>query len=617
MNNSQQILSDAVVFEKYAKYINSRGRREVFQEICSRYEEMMMEKYPELSGEIVRAMNFVRNKKVLPSMRGFQFAGPAIKKNNARIYNCAYLPIDSTTSFSEVMFLLLGGTGVGFSVQNHHVSKLPPIRKAFYKQKYLIQDSIEGWADAVKVLVEAYFGLRDTMPVFDYSDIREKGQRLVTAGGKAPGPEPLKRCIKHIKEILDNKIDGQQLKPIEVHDIVCHIANSVLAGGIRRSALISLFSADDNDMITAKSGAWWDDNPQRGRANNSAVFLRHKATKDFFMSFWQKIKDSNAGEPGIYFSNDKDLGTNPCAEISLRPFQFCNLVEVNASMIKTQEDLNSAVKAATFLGTLQAGFTNFHYLRRQWVETTEKDALVGVGITGIASGTLKHLDLRLASGVAIAENERVADVIGINPAARLLTVKPSGTTSTVLGTSSGIHAWHSRFYIRRMQMDKSSELYKYLHSQVPELVPDYEAIPNSAVLEIPQKAPDTGICRDDETAIEFLERVKRYNLEWVREGHRDGANTNNVSATVSIKEDEWDVVADWMWDNRNYYNGLSVLPYDNGSYVQAPFEVITEEEYERRMSLAKSLNFANILEEQDNTDLSGEVACSGGKCEVL
>lgn len=617
MNNSQQILSDAVVFEKYAKYINSRGRREVFQEICSRYEEMMMEKYPELSGEIVRAMNFVRNKKVLPSMRGFQFAGPAIKKNNSRIYNCAYLPIDSTTSFSEVMFLLLGGTGVGFSVQNHHVNKLPPIRKAFYSQKYLIQDSIEGWADAVKVLVEAYFGLRDTMPRFDYSDIREKGQRLVTAGGKAPGPEPLKRCIKNIKQILDNKIDGQQLKPIEVHDIVCHIANSVLAGGIRRSALISLFSADDGDMIAAKSGAWWEDNPQRGRANNSAVFLRHKATREFFLDFWKKVKESNAGEPGIYFSNDKDLGTNPCAEISLRPFQFCNLVEVNASMVKTQEDLNSAVKAATFLGTLQAGFTDFHYLRRQWVETTEKDALVGVGITGIASGTLKHLDLRFAAQVAIAENERVASEIGINPAARLLTVKPSGTTSTVLGTSSGIHAWHSKYYIRRMQMDKSSELYKYLHSQVPELVPDYKAIPNSAVLEIPQKAPDTGICRDDETAIEFLERVKRFNLEWVREGHRDGANTNNVSATVSIKDDEWDLVADWMWENRNYYNGLSVLPYDNGSYVQAPFEVITEEEYERRMSLAKSVNFANILEEQDNTDLSGEVACSGGKCEVL
>ena len=311
MNRSQQLLSEIVVFNKYAKYVPSLKRRETWNEIVDRYIEMMYKKYPKLEKQITDLSPSLYKKDVLMSMRAAQFAGPAIEKNESRIYNCAYLPIDHPYCFAEVMFLLLGGTGVGYSVQQHHIDKLPEIKKPKYERKYLIGDSIEGWADSIKALMKAYLGQSTYKPKFDFSDIRAKGQRLVTAGGKAPGPQPLKECLFQIEAILENKKDGEKLTSLEVHDIICHIADAVLTGGIRRAALICLFSAQDDAMRTCKSGNWWELNPQRGRANNSAVLLRHKVTKSFFDNLWQQIKDSNAGEPGIYFSNDKDWGTNP------------------------------------------------------------------------------------------------------------------------------------------------------------------------------------------------------------------------------------------------------------------------------------------------------------------
>ena len=311
MNRSQKLLSDIVIFNKYAKYLPNLKRRETWEEIVDRYIEMMIKKYPQLEKEIRDKGRFLYEKKVLMSMRAAQFSGPAIQKNESRVYNCAYLPIDHTYCFAEVMFLLLGGTGVGYSVQQHHIDKLPEIKKPKYERKYLIGDSIEGWADSIKALMKAYLGQSTYKPKFDFSDIRAKGQRLVTAGGKAPGPQPLKECLFQIEAILENKKDGEKLTSLEVHDIICHIADAVLTGGIRRAALICLFSAQDDAMRTCKSGSWWELNPQRGRANNSAVLLRHKVTKSFFDNLWQQIKDSNAGEPGIYFSNDKDWGTNP------------------------------------------------------------------------------------------------------------------------------------------------------------------------------------------------------------------------------------------------------------------------------------------------------------------
>jgi len=352
------------------------------------------------------------------------------------------LSIPKTHNYVLANGCVVHNTGIGFSVQRHHVDALPEIRKPNPKRtrRFLIGDSIEGWSDAIKILMKSYFGISTSTPIFDYSDIRQKGALLVTSGGKAACPKPLKDCIHKIQGILDSKVDGTKLTTLEVHDIVCHIADAVLAGGIRRAALISLFSFDDQNMLTCKFGNWWETNPQRGRANNSVVLLRHKIHKEDFMSLWEKIEASNSGEPGIFFSNDKDWGVNPCGEIGLRPNQFCNLVEVNVSDVETQEELNLRVKGASFIGTLQASYTEFHYLRDVWQKNTEKEALIGVGMTGIASGRVLKLDLKEASRIVKEENVRVADMIGINHAARTTTLKPSGcmVPETKIITNKGV-----------------------------------------------------------------------------------------------------------------------------------------------------------------------------------
>jgi ribonucleoside-triphosphate reductase len=619
MELSNKILSDITVYMKYAKYIPELNRRETWYELVTRNKNMHVKKYPDLKDQIEEKYKLVYEKKVLPSMRSLQFGGKPIEISPNRVYNCAYLPIDHIESFNEVMFLLLGGTGVGYSVQDHHIKKLPMISKPYEKRtrRFLIGDSIEGWADAIKVLMKSYLGdKRSSRIEFDYSDIRPKGAMLVTSGGKAPGPQPLKECIVKITGVLDSKQETDMLSTIEVHDIVCHIADAVLAGGIRRAALISLFSADDDEMISAKSGNWWETNPQRGRANNSAVLMRHKITKEFFMDLWKRVELSGAGEPGIYFNNDKDWGTNPCCEIALRPYQFCNLCEVNASDVESQEDLNNRVKAAAFIGTLQAGYTDFHYLRDVWKETTEKDALIGVSMTGIGSGMVLGYDMNKAAQVVKRENTRVAKLIGINQAARCTTVKPAGTTSLALGTSSGIHAWHNDYYVRRIRVGKNESIYKYLVENHPMLVEDEFFRPHdTAVISIPQKAPEGSILRT-ESPFQLLERIKKVANEWVMPGHRKGSNTHNVSATVSLKAEEWEDAGKWMWNNRDCYNGLSVLPYDGGTYTQAPFEDIDEGTYINKLQHLTDINLENVTETEDNTDLSGELACAGGACEI-
>ena len=619
MELSNEILSDITVHMKYAKYIPELNRRESWDDLVTRNKNMHIKKYPALKENIEEVYRLVYDKKILPSMRSLQFGGKPIEISPNRVYNCAYLPIDHIDSFSEVMFLLLGGTGVGYSVQKHHVQNLEPVNKPYAKRtrRFLVGDSIEGWADAIKVLMKSYMGdKRQSTIDFDFSDIRPKGAQLVTSGGKAPGPQPLKECILKITGILNSKESGETLSTIEVHDIVCHVADAVLAGGIRRAALISLFSADDDEMISCKSGNWWETNPQRGRANNSACLMRHKITKEFFMDLWKRVELSNAGEPGIYFNNDKDWGTNPCCEIALRPYQFCNLCEVNASDIESQEDLNMRVKAAAFIGTLQAGYTNFHYLRNVWRETTEKDALIGVSMTGIGSGVVLGYDMTKAADVVKRENSRVAKLIGINPAARCTTVKPAGTTSLALGTSSGIHAWHSDYYVRRIRVGKNESIYNYLATNHPELIEDEYFRPHdTAVISIPQKAPEGAIMRD-ESPFELLERIKKVATEWVKPGHRKGSNTHNVSATVSLKPEQWNFAGEWMWNNREHYNGLSVLPYDGGTYTQAPFEDISKSTYEYMMKSLTEIDLTNVTETEDNTDLSGELACAGGACEI-
>lgn len=616
MELDKSLLSDLTVFMKYSKYLPDKQRRETWRELCERNMNMHIKKFPSLKEEIEEVYErSVITKKVLPAMRSLQFAGTPMEVNNARMFNCSYQPIDDIRAFSEGMFLLLSGCGYGYSIQKHHIEKLPEIKKPVKSKRYLIADSIHGWADAVKVLLISYTTGKPK-PEFDYRDIRPKGARLVTSGGKAPGPEPLKRCLFELEQILDSKKDGDKLSTLDCHSIMCHIADSVLAGGIRRSAMISLFSFDDEDMLSCKSGNWWELNPHFARANNSVVVVTSRLKEDEFFSIWEKIKASGAGEPGIYFTNDPEYGTNPCVETSLRPHTFCNLVEINGDNIESQEDLNQRSKDASFINTLQASYTDFYYLREVWKKNTEKDALIGVGITGIGSGSLDNLNKVEAAEIVMKENERVAKLIGINKAARCTVVKPAGTTSLVLGTSSGIHAYHDKFYIRRIRVGKNESIYMYLYLNHPELVEDELFRPHdTAVISIPQKAPKTAHLRT-ESALSLLERTKEYNLEWVRSGHRKGANYHNVSATISVNENEWDEVGNWMWKHKNTYHGLSILPFSDHSYKQAPFESCSELEYNTLFANLHNIDLTKVVEIEDNVQFGDNVACGGDGCEV-
>lgn len=664
MELSAKILSDIVVYSKYAKYLPEVSRRETYSEIVDRNKEMHLKKFPMLKEEIEQAYSYVYDKKVFPSMRSMQFAGKAIQVNPARIYNCSYCPIDHPDAFSEAMFLLLSGVGFGYSVQKHHVKKLPEIKKTNKTRRYLIGDSIEGWSDAIKVMMNSYF-YGKSIPIYDFSDIRPKGAMLITSGGKAPGPEPLRQCLINIKNILDRKEFGSKLTSLEVHDILCYIADAVLAGGIRRSAMISLFDFDDEEMLSCKSNLQLppvDNNtiidsnnntcqfyvdylgdrksitltledfneyskthtlpfyyvaPHRGRANNSAAILRHKIEKSEFFNFWKLIESNKSGEPGIFFTNDKDLGTNPCAEVSLKPGCFCNLTSINISDVVTQEELNARVKSASFIGTLQASYTGFHYLRDFWKEQTEKDALIGVSMTGVANKHIYELDFSKAAEVVKLENARLAKLIGINKAARTTTLKPEGTLSLVAGSSSGIHAWHNDYYIRRMRVGKNEALYQYLEQNIPELVEDDFINSNrDACIVIPIKSPDGSITRH-ESPLDLLNRVKYIFDNWIKTGHRKGSNYNNVSTTVSIRDSEWGSVGNWMWQNRDKFTAISVLPFDNGTYKQAPFEDLTKTQYEKMLKHLTEVDLSNIIETENGTSLNETIACGGNACELV
>ena len=618
MESNHKILSDIIVWTKYAKYLDSEQRRETWDELVTRNMEMHIRKFPQLEKLIRTNYELVYEKKVLPSMRSLQFGGKPVEVNNARLFNCSYLHIDDYRAFNETMFLLLSGTGVGYSVSRNHISKLPAISKPTKTRRYLVPDNIEGWADAIKVLMKSYFGLSNWKPNFDYRAIRAKGERLITSGGVAPGPEPLKICIAHVEAILERKKDGEKLTSLECHDILCHIATAVLSGGIRRSAMIALFDEDDEDMLTCKSGRWYDLNPQRARANNSVKLKRGSVSKDAFLKLWKKVEQSNAGEPGFFFTNDLELGTNPCAEISLNSFQFCNLVEINTSNITDQFDFEARAETAAFIGTLQASYTDFHYLRPEWKEVTEREALLGVGMTGIASGKIFELDMTEAAEAACRVNSFTAAAIGINPAARITTVKPSGTSSLVLGTSSGVHAWHDEFYVRRMRIGKNEAIYTYLSVYHPELLEDDVYFPQTqTIVSVPVAAPKGAITRGTESAIEFLERVKLIHEKWIRPGHIYGDNTHNVSATVTIKKNEWAMVGEWLWENQNNYNGLSFLPEDLGSYPQTPFESIDEATYLELSKSVPTIDLTKVIELSDNTSFIDQAACAGGACEIL
>lgn len=1080
---SDKILSDIIVFSKYSRWIPELKRRETWDEVVERNKAMHLKKFPFLKDELDWVYEYVKQKKVLPSMRSLQFAGEAIEKMNQRMFNCSYTLIDSIESFSEIMNLLMAGCGVGYSVQKRHINLLPDLNPNNDAEYYLIEDSIDGWSKAVYRLVAYYYGL-NPKPLFDYSAIRPKGTRLKTSGGKAPGPDQLRNSLNEIDKLMQRSVDlkRQKLSSLEVHDIICHIADAVVSGGIRRSACIVLFDKNDQEMMDCKSSSigiksysiikniekcsetittelipinkgfigkvvdkirsifsksfkevntktltewedttkeyrylsittkddknywlsiksvkkggkitdtvegnckslftkynfdlldigegksntieWYKLEPQRARANNSVILLRGSVTEQEFKELLYKTRDSKAGEPGIYWTNDLELGTNPCltedsilitkngvrklrdvnlgdriwtsegwstvtakwktgvkpaytvsslygnlpctlnhyivekgikkqvrdsdsidsftftspelydnfepfeikdyedkiiagvsasepevcaflsgfsianaklsevydhryvavpkskvnnacnfnleyisedcnilylkkedkyimdnkkilsleelinfenngtlpedkvyklgfkrlrywlagylcnsldftsegaqvyfthqktmleiqvllsslniraksfkngqlyglkitdslpylyhlykdftfcfldqlknheklqnletsklqsfktsatidssiteqiplgnvevwditvdnkshtfwcgglnisncVEIGLNPDQFCNLSIINTSNIHSQEDLNERVQAATFLGTLQASYTdNFEGLNPNWKETTDREALLGISLSGMASGVIDQYNATEAVELAKLKNLEIAKRIGINPAARITCIKPDGNSALVLGVGSGIHALHAPFYLRRVRLNKEESVYKYLVSEIPELVEDCQFAPETTgILTIPIKSPEGSIFRD-EGAINFLERVKKYYKEWILPGHISGANTHNISCTVNVQDEEWNEVIEWMWKDRDYYAGISLLPYDGHTYVQAPLEECTEEVYNSLVKYCKKIDLSQIIEEADVTDHLGEVACAGGSCEI-
>ena len=932
---SDKLASDIAVFRTYSKYLPHLGRRESFEETVNRWMTMHLDRFPKLSFDIVKAAQRVHDKKVMPSMRSLQFAGEAILKNEARSYNCSYAPIIDSKVFSEALFLLLSGVGFGFSVQKHHVKQLPKVQRPRETGIYLVHDSIQGWAEALNALMEAYF-YGKIRPQFDLTQVRPKGSYLVTTGNKAPGPEPLRKMLEEVEARLALAI-GRQLRTIEVYDIVCLISDSVLAGGIRRSALICLFDKDDSEMMNSKTGEWWVKNPQRARSNNSVLLHRNRTSKEEFDSIFKTCQNSGAGEPGFVWTNDDDMnmGTNPCVtgdtkiltkdgnvridevvntevevwngfewsrvtpkitgynqplvtvsfsdgrsltcteyhnfhielgysgktdivkakdlvpgmklmkhdfpiitdgpelddaytnglvsaegmelsrtlyiykpkemciermsnkrsvnweennnryriildktpvsknfvpiqynlksklewlsglfdgdatelrdgglqlvsvnrnflsdlqellmtlgvqskitkasdacqrltpnhrgyslydckelnriligstqmqslkqlglkcerlsfdkssqidtsqfvtisditesgtadivycftepkrhtgifngvltgqcgEIALEPFEFCNLSTINQSNIKDKRDFMNRVHSATLIGTLQASYTDFHYLRPIWKETTEMGALLGVSFTGIADGNGVVTQEWLEQGAKFAKeiNSKYANKIGISPAARITTVKPEGTASVVLGTSSGIHARHSKYYIRRIRMNKNDSLATYLKYAIPELVEDDVMNSTGVVVSLPQKSPDNAILREHETALSLFTRTILYNKHWISNGHDWGKNKHNVSVTISVKDHEWDELREAMWTHKGEYNGISLLPYDGGTYVQAPFEECSEQRYEEMFQYVKDIDLRNVKEDSDNTNRVENLACAGGQCEI-
>jgi ribonucleoside-triphosphate reductase (thioredoxin) len=616
MNGSNKLLSDIVAFRTYAKFLPHLGRRESLAETINRNMTMHLDRFPKLSKDIIKSYQRVHDLEVMPSMRAMQFSGEAIIKNHARQYNCSAAPIDDIRAFGEALYLLLSGVGFGFSVQKSHVNQLPAIKMPREEGYFVIHDSIQGWAQALDVLMESYF-LGRIRPQFDFGNIRPKGSYLVTTGAKAPGPEPLRKMLEMVEAKLKAAM-GRKLRPIEAHDIVCIISDAVLAGGIRRAALISLFDRDDEEMLKSKHGEWWNTAPWRARSNNSVVLPRDVITKEEFDYIFKMCKDSNSGEPGFFFTNDTNGLTNPCCEIALNPNQFCNLTTINQTGIRNEKDFLNRVYAATLVGTLQASYSSFDYLRPIWQNTTEREALLGVSFTGIAdnAGIVTPELLQKGAALALEVNEKYARKLGINLAARIATVKPEGSASCVVGSSSGIHARHADHYIRRVRMNKDDALAVYLKAAIPDLVEDDMFSSTGVVVSIPQESPKGAITRHQETALSLLDRVLMYRKNWIEPTHRSGLNKHNVSVTISVQEHEWDTLREEMWKHRDSYSGISLLPFDNGSYSQAPFEDCTKEKYEQMSKLVKEIDLRLVKEEVDNTSRIETLACQGGNCEI-
>lgn len=597
-----------IVFSRTYSALKPDGTKESRQEVYQRTENFLISQFAEKEHARIRsAMQFVKDSKVVTSMRLLQFAGDAVRKENLRAYNCSFVNITTVKDLQDILYLSSCGVGCGFSVKRRHIEQLPVIELGDVFT-HVIPDTREGWADSIGVL------FRNPLVKFEYANIRPAGAILST-GGAASGPEPLIECHDRIRRTLLGAA-CRKLRPFEVHSIACSIGHCIVSGGVRRSAMISLFDKDDEEMLAAKAGNWWETNPHFARANNSAHCLRSDTTEAEFNHIYRACIDSNAGEPGIAWTNDLEIGGNPCFEIALKSRQLCNLTEVIASNCTDADDFNQAVIAATILGTYQAALTDFNYVHPDWSKNCKEDALLGVSITGQAQAweLINTPELAKLAMFMKEVNATVADSIGINRAARIGTTKPSGSTSAAMDCSSGIHAVHAPYYYRRVRVNKLDPVAVYLQTALPSAFIEHNPYePNDVIFGVPMKM--NGINRTSETPIELLQRMKFIANNWIVPSHRSGLNTHNVSLTVSYKDGDVEPIRNWMWENREHYNGISLLPVFN-TYDYSPYEDISKEKYEELVARMPTIDLTSVVYRKVDDTRSDTAACEGGLCEI-
>jgi ribonucleoside-triphosphate reductase (thioredoxin) len=621
---------------RYARWIEEKGRRETWVETVDRYIDFMkyhlVQNYNYDENNIVfsQIRDAILNHKIMPSMRALMTAGPALERDNIAAYNCSFIAVDSLRAFDEAMYVLMNGTGVGFSVEQRYIDALPVVAEEFFPTNttIVVEDSKLGWAKAYKELV----GLlaMGQIPEWDMSKVRPAGARLKTFGGRASGPEPLHALFQFTVDVF-KKSAGRRLKPVEAHDIMCKIGEVVVVGGVRRSALISLSNLDDFEMAKAKSGNWWESEPQRALANNSAVYNAKPNTAQFLRE-WRNLYESKSGERGIYNmdsvrkhidkferrDSSKVMGTNPCGEILLRPNEFCNLTEVVIEANDTVEDLSEKIRLATILGTWQSTLTNFKYIRKSWRDNCEEERLLGVSLTGIFGNKITSTNGEKLAGIldalreeSVMTNAKEADALGINRSASITCVKPSGTVSQLTGVSSGIHPWYSEYYIRSVRGDNKDPLTVFLKESGVPNEPDVMKPNDTTVFYFPIRAPKNAVVTKDLTAIDHLEIWKTYRNHWTE---------HNPSVTVNIHEDEWLRVGAWVYDNFDSIGGVSFLPASEHTYRQAPYQSISKQEYDewvKKMPNRIDWNMLTLYETEDGTTGSQELSCTANSCDIV
>lgn len=619
---------------RYARWLEKENRREDWNETVDRLVIYYCERIKELGieGSYFKTMDEVRkaiyNLEVMPSMRALMTAGPALDRCHVPAYNCAYLPVDSLRSFDEAMYILMCGTGVGFSVESKYVDQLPRIAEHLEPTDttVVVGDSKEGWARAFRELISLLIGGR--IPKWDVSRVRPAGARLRTFGGRASGPGPLEDLFDFTVRLFTGAA-GRRLSTLECHDLMCKVADIVVVGGVRRSAMISLFDCTDDRLSTSKSGAWWEAAGHRRLANNSAVYENRRPDIGFFMKKWKELYDSKSGEPGFFSryacqaiagrsgrrDSTPEFGTNPCSEIILRPFQFCNLTEIVVRSDDTFEELSRKARVAAILGTIQSTFTDFKYLRKVWQDTCNEERLLGVSLTGVCDNLDllgDPLTLQRLQEVVVETNKEWAARLGVNPSVATTCVKPSGTVSQLVDSASGLHTRHSAYYLRTIRADNKDPVTALLKDSGVYSEPDVMSPDNTTVFYFPIQAPDGAVTRKDQNAIEALELWKHLQDNWCE---------HKPSATINVKEEEWMNVGAWVYDNFDTLSGVSFLPHDGGTYKQAPYQELTQEEYEDWVSSHPTptidWGLLSKYEMEDHTTASQELACTGGVCEIV